>query len=140
MLSLRFFLILLCIFGAASLGYSQTSIYYSVGAEITDLYSDTASASSGTLTLNGAAIDTIGVGDEVREGSNRYYITGRNSTTEFTIQNSAANGGTPGDTDITFTTTSISIYRAFNSLEDAVLNSDDSSHLNTGDLAATCQA
>ncbi len=74
-----------------------TAIYYSVGTDATALYSDTASASSGTLTLNSAAASKIGVGDEIRvgAGADRYYITGRNSSTEFTIQNSAANGGTP---------------------------------------------
>ncbi len=113
-----------------------TAIYYSVGTETGALYSDTAAASNGTLTLDSAAVTNIGVGDEVREGSNRYYITGRNSATEFTIQNSAANGGTPGATNITFTTTSITIYRAFNSLAAAEANSDDASHLNTANLVA----
>jgi hypothetical protein len=77
-------------------------IYYSVGTETAALYSGNALASSGTLTLENAAVDNIGVGDEIRYGSNRYYITGRNSSTEFTLQNSAANGGIPGDTGITF--------------------------------------
>ena len=49
--------------------------------------------------------------------TNRYYITGRVSSTVFTIQNSAANGGTPGATNITFASgTNITIYRAFTSL------------------------
>ena len=38
-------------------------IYYSVGTDNTALYSDTASASAGTLTLNSSAVDKIGVGD-----------------------------------------------------------------------------
>jgi hypothetical protein len=113
------------------------AIFYSVGTDTSELYSGNASASSGTLTLEGGpAADKIGVGDEIREGSNRYYITGRNSTTEFTIQDSAANGGTPGDTNITFGSTSISIYRAFNKISSAVSGSGDSGHLNltAGDL------
>ncbi len=114
----------------------QTAIYYSVGTDASALYSDNASASSGTLTLASPAANNIGVGDEVREGLNRYYITGRNSSTEFTIQNSAANGGTPGDSDITFGSTSITIYRAFNLLDDATTNSSDANHLNTSDLVA----
>ena len=117
-----------------------TALYYSVGTDSTALYSANASASSGTLTLASAAANNVGVGDEVREGSNRYYITGRNSSTEFTIQNSAANGGTPGATNITFSSTAITIYRAFNSLDDAFLNATtgalDSTHLNTSDLVA----
>jgi hypothetical protein len=79
------------------------------------------------------------VGDEIRVGAgdDRYYITGRNSSTEFTIQNSAANGGTPGDTNITFTTTSITINRAFNLLSAAEVDSSDVDHLgNTMDLVA----
>ncbi|NIO62460.1 MAG: DNRLRE domain-containing protein, partial [Gammaproteobacteria bacterium] len=64
---------------------SATPIFYSVGTDTSALYSGNASASSGILTLlGGPAADKIGVGDEVRVGSNRYYITGRNSSTEFT--------------------------------------------------------
>jgi hypothetical protein len=109
-----------------------TAIYYSVGTDTSALYSGNASASSGTLTLAGSAAAKIGVGDEIREGSNRYYITGRNSSTVFIIQDSAANGGTPGDTAITFGTTSITIYRAFNSISAAITGSADGSHLNLG--------
>ncbi|MFB0515915.1 MAG: DUF2341 domain-containing protein, partial [Candidatus Neomarinimicrobiota bacterium] len=113
------------------------AIYYSVGTETGALYTGNASASSGTLTLEGGpAANKIGVGDEIREGLNRYYITGRNSSTEFTIQNSAANGGTPGDTDITFGSTAIEIYRAFNLLSTAESDSRNPSlnYLKTGDL------
>ena len=71
---------------------SLTAIYYSVGINSSPLYSANASAASGTLTLASAAANNIGVGDEVREGANRYYITGRSSSTVFAIQNSAASG------------------------------------------------
>ncbi len=108
--------------------------FYSVGTDNTALYSDTASASAGTLTLNSPAVDKIGVGDEIREGVNRYYITGRNSATEFTIQNSAANGGTPGDANITFASTAITVFRAFNTLTAAEAGSSNASHLNTANL------
>ncbi|HKZ55395.1 MAG TPA: DUF2341 domain-containing protein, partial [Anaerolineales bacterium] len=111
-------------------------VYYSVGVSTSPLYSGNASASSGTLTLESPAANTIGVGDEIRLGSNRYYITGRTSSTIFSIQNSAANGGTPGATDITFSSTTISIYRAFNTLTAAEANSPDANHLNTSDLVA----
>jgi len=115
---------------------SLKTFYYSVGTNTGDLYSGNASASSGTLTLASAASNNIGVGDEVQVGSNRYYITGRSTSTVFSIQNSAANGGTPGDTSITFGSQSITINRAFNSLTTAIANSDDTSHLNltSGDL------
>jgi uncharacterized repeat protein (TIGR01451 family) len=115
-------------------GSTMPDIYYSVGTDTSALYSGNASSSIGTLTLASAAADNIGVGDEVRVGSNRYYITGRNSSTEFTIQNSAANGGTPGDTNITFGSTAITIYRAFNSLFAAEANSSDANHLSTLNL------
>jgi hypothetical protein len=119
---------------------AATAIYYSVGADTSALYSGDASASSGTLALDSSGAAKIGVGDEIREGLNRYYITGRNSATEFTIQNSAANSGTPGDTSITFGTTSITIYRAFNTISAAISGSPDTSHLDLGsapyDLAA----
>jgi hypothetical protein len=118
---------------------TATAIYYSVGTDNAALYSGNASASSGTLTLASGADDKIGVGDEIREGSNRYYISGRNSSTEFTIQDSAANGGTPGATDITFGSTAIEIYRAFNTLSAAQAGSSDASHLATSDLTSGFQ-
>jgi hypothetical protein len=109
----------------------ETSIYYSVGTETSALYSGDASANSGTLTLEGGpAADKIGVGDEIQVGLYRYYITGRISSTVFTIQNSAAESGTPGDRNITFTTTNIEIHRAFNTITAAISGSYNSSHLN----------
>jgi hypothetical protein len=118
-----------------------SAIYYSVGTNAGALYGPAnASATSGTLTLAAAAANNIGVGDEIRLGSTgRYYITGRVSSTVFTIQNSGYNGGTPGDTNITFGSQSISIYRAFNSLRDAFLNTapayyGDGNHLKTTNL------
>ena len=113
---------------------AAVAIYYSVGTDNTALYLDTASAVTGTLTLTNPAADRIGVGDEIREGANRYYITGRNSATEFIIQDSGANGGTPGDSNITFGSTAITIFRAFNSLSAAESGSSDANHLNTVDL------
>jgi hypothetical protein len=106
------------------------AIYYSVGTDTSSLYSGTASASSGVLTLDSPAADKIGVGDEITEGSNKYYIRGRNSSTEFTIQ--TATGGT----NISFgPSASITIKRAFNSLSDANSTSPNSAHLNTSNLA-----
>jgi len=79
---------------------------------------------------------TVQVYGAVAADNSAYNQTGRNSSTEFTIQNSAANGGTPGNTNITFGSTSIAIYRAFNTLSAAIANSDDSNHMNltSGDL------
>ena len=116
---------------------TATAIYYSIGTASGALYTGNASASSGTLTLlGGPAADKIGVGDEVREGLNRYYLTGRNSATEFTIQNSGANGGTPGAADITFGSTAIEIHRAFNLFSTARTGSVDANHLATADLVS----
>jgi len=112
-------------------------IYYSVGTDSSALYSGNASASNGVLTLASSAVLKIGVGDEVRiASSNRYYITGRSSSTSFTIQDSGypSGAGTPGATNITFSSTSITIYRAFNLLSTAYSNSSNSSHLKTSDL------
>ena len=119
---------------AALAGGSTKAIYYSVGTDSNPLYSGSASALNGVLTLGSAAADKIGVGDEVRVGDNRYYITRRNSSTSFNIQNSGANSGIPGDTNITFSSTTISIYRAFGSLSAAYSGSSNSSHLKTSDL------
>ncbi len=83
--------------------WAGTDIYYSVGTTTTALYSGTASASGGVLVLGSDAANTIGVGDEVRVGSNRYYITSRNIAATFGIQNSSANEGTPGSTDVQIT-------------------------------------
>ena len=113
-----------------------TPVFYSVGTAAGPLYSANAQATSGTLTLASAAANNIGVGDEVRIGvtAPRYYITGRVSSTVFTIQDSAANGGTPGATSITFASTAITIRRAFNLLSTAEANSSDANHLNTANL------
>ena len=115
---------------------SYTEMYYSVGTQAAALYSANASATNGTLTLASAAANNVGVGDEIRQGLNRYYITGRTSSTVYSIQNSAANGGTPGATNITFGSTGITIFRAFNLLSTAEANSSNANHLNTSNLVA----
>ncbi len=116
--------------------WATTQIYYSVGTRTSALYAGDASATAGVMTLASAASDSIGVGDEIRLGSNRYYITRRNSSTVFTIQNSKANSGISGATNITFASTAIEIRRAFNSLNSACTGARDPSHLGTTDLAA----
>jgi len=120
--------------GADELYNTQTHFYYSVGTETGDLYSGNATANAGSLFLAVDAVDSIGVGDEVAEGSNRYYIRGRLSKGAFLIQNSGANGGTPGATNITFAETAITIARAFNNLVDAEDDADDANYMNTSDL------
>ena len=73
-------------------GPSGGVIYYSVGTDNTALYSGNASASAGTLTLSSPAANKIGVGDEIRVGLNRYYITGRSSPTVFDGGNRVSHG------------------------------------------------
>lgn len=119
------------------------NIYYSVGTRTSPLYSENASASKGVMVLASPASNIVGVGDEVRQGSNHFYIRRRDSQTVFRIQNSATNSGTPGDTNITFTSQSIYIYRAFNSLDSALHvnragssnRASDANHLNDANLA-----
>ena len=108
----------------------MAKIYYSAGTDGTALYNANASASSGTLTLASAAADKIGIGDEIREGANRYYIYQRNSSTEFLIQTAT------GSTAITFSSTGITIYRAFSSVSAAENGASGASYLNTTDLTA----
>ena len=86
------------------------------------------------MTLVSEPAANIGVGDEVRETNARYYITGRNSSTQFTIQDSAADSGTPGDTNIDFSETPITIYRAFNTLTAAEAESGNSARMDTENL------
>jgi hypothetical protein len=117
-----------------------TRIYYSVGTNTAALYNANASASNGVLSLATAASDNISVGDEIRQSTNRYYITGRNSDQSFNIQDSGATG-TPGDPNITFGSQSITIYRAFNALDNAVdvtnAGADEAAYLGTADLTTT---
>jgi hypothetical protein len=68
---------------------SLKTFYYSVGTATGDLYSGDASASSGTLTLASAANNNIGVGDEVRVGSEHIH---RIYDPEFSSQQRHAGG------------------------------------------------
>jgi len=106
-------------------------ITYSVGTNSGALYSGNASSTSNVLTLASAASANIGIGDQIRHGSNRYYITGRNSPTSFNI--ATATGGSVTD----FSSTAITIYRAYNSISAAEAGASDASHLNTSDLVAS---
>ena len=103
-------------------------IFFSAGSDGSALYNANASAAAGVLTLATPAVGKIGLGDEIREGANRYYIRQRNSSTEFLIQ-------TPtGGTAITFSLTGITIYRAFASVNAAENGASGASYLNTVDL------
>lgn len=115
---------------------SPKAIYYSVGLRTDALYTGNASAQNGTLSLSSPAPDNVGIGDEIRVGQERVYIAGRNSSTSFAIQTAT---GTPAPD---FTLQSISIFRAFDRLNTALLVefggicAADSNHLNTRDLVS----
>ncbi len=119
-----------------------TPIYYSVGIGTTALYQGTGSAVSGTLTLDSPAPDNVGMGDEVRAGQMRYYISRRNSSHSFQIQTAFSASQPAGATTISFNNQSVEIYRAFNSLGQALDGNNvngcaaDSGHLNTLDLVS----
>ena len=109
-------------------------MYYSIGTDMGPLYTlpgNTGSATAGVMTLDKLADDRIGVGDEVRVGASarRYYIAERISSTQFRLQDSAAGGGT-----VSFGSSTLEIYRAFNSVTAAVAGSQDINHLGTPDL------
>lgn len=113
-------------------------IFYSIKVTTSSaLYSGNASAADGYLTLASAAANNIGIGDEIQVGSNRYYIRKRVDTTHFRIQNSAANSGVPGYRGITFSLTSIAIYRAYSSLSAAEAGFVDSNHLNSSNMGTS---
>jgi hypothetical protein len=111
---------------------SPTAIYYSVGTSTDDLKSGTPTMTiaSRTATFSAAQPDNIGVGDVITYNTSlKVYISGRTSSTVYTVQ--TVTGGAPADvTDATVN----SIKRTFNSLNNAALNSDEPSYLNTADL------
>lgn len=112
------------------------AVYYSVGVNSRALFTGDASAQNGILTLSSGAPLNVGVGDEVRAGSDKYYIARWNSSTSFALQ--TATGAPAPD----FNQQTISIYRAFNHLNAALMAAfgdvcaADSNHLKTGDLVS----
>jgi len=116
-------------------------IHYSVGIRQDALFTGTGSAVKGLLTVDAPAPVNVGIGDEVRAGAERYFISRRNSATSFNIQTGHTNGHAPGIDTASFTSQNISLFRAFNSLEGAVnalspSNASDSLHISTKDLVA----
>lgn len=105
-------------------------IYYSTGTDAGNLYADNATAVDGVLTLASAAATKIGVGDEINQGANKYYIYQRNSSTEFLIQSAV------GGKNIDFGLGAITIKRAYNAISTAEAGASDATHLNNVDLTA----
>ncbi|MCP3681376.1 MAG: hypothetical protein GY861_01680, partial [bacterium] len=90
---------------------SETPIYRSVGNTSSDLNTNsrTVTISGTTATFSGAMPDNVGVGDVLQYSESGYkvaFITGRASSTEYTVQ--SATGGTPTAT----TGTAVNVYRA----------------------------
>ena len=107
-------------------------IYYSVGTNAADLKtgSPTVTIAAGTATFTVAQPDNVGVGDQVTyNGATVAYISGRASSTVYTVTTATGAAPTPGGPWVVN-----SILRAFNSLADATRNSDDGTHLGSNNL------
>jgi hypothetical protein len=111
-----------------------TRVYYSVGTSRsvpTDLKSGapTITITGGVATFSVPQPANVGVGDEIVYGGVTSYISGRISSTQYTVTTRlGASAANVGATLVT------RIYRAFASLATAVTNSSDASHLGTSDL------
>jgi hypothetical protein len=94
--------------------YELVNIYRSVGITATDLKTaaSTVTISGTTATFSTAQPNNMGVGDAVVYGSTYIaFISGRTSSTVFTVQN--ATGGTP---TAAAAGTSVAVYRVYQSL------------------------
>jgi Peptidase family C25/Concanavalin A-like lectin/glucanases superfamily/Domain of unknown function (DUF2341) len=114
---------------------ATTRVYYSVGTSRsvpTDLKSvvvPTITITGGVATFSVAQPTNVGVGDEIVYGGVTSYISGRLSSTQYTVTTRL--GAPAADVGATTVTR---IYRAFASLATAAANSGDASHLGTYDL------
>jgi hypothetical protein len=119
-----------------SLGAAEavTRVYYSVGTSRsvpTDLKSGspTITITSGIATFSSPQPNNVGVGDEIVYGGVTSYISGRLSSTQYTVTTRL--GVPAADVGATSVTR---IYRAFASLSAAQANSANGTHLGTSDL------
>lgn len=118
---------------------AATNIYYSVGQNTSDhkTGSPTVTISGTTATFSVAqTASNMGIGDIVNFGGERVFITGKTSTTVWSV--STATGGTPTATTSAPVT---SITHAFSSLRNAVGNgvsgnATSTNFLNTSDLVS----
>ena len=111
---------------------SVTNVYYSVGTDTGDLSNGgNVSITGGVATFTVAQPENVGVGDEITAGGTEYYISGRTSSTVYSV--TTATGATPANIGATAVT---DIERTFNTLSDAESMSDDAAYLNNSDLTA----
>ena len=108
------------------------AVYYSVGTSTADLDNGgNVTITSEIASFDTAQPDNVGVGDELVAGGNTYYLSGRVSSTRYSV--TTRTGATPADLTSSAVT---SIQRAFNTLADIETNSTDASHLGTAILTA----
>ncbi len=88
--------------------------------------------SNGNATFDTPQPDNVGIGDEITIAGGSAFISGRSSSTEYTVTNGA--GNLPPDILIKAFTPVISITRAFASLTAAQAGSFDASHINSTNL------
>lgn len=121
------------------ISFAATNVYYSVGQNTSDhkTGSPTVTISGSTATFSVAqTASNMGVGDVVTYGGERAFITGKTSTTVWSV--STATGANPAATTSAPVT---SIAHAFSSLRNAVGNgvagnATSSSFLNTSNLVS----
>ena len=107
------------------------AVYYSVGTSVADLKTPGTliTIAAGVATFDRAQPNNVGVGDEILYGAATAYISGRTSSTQYSVITRV--GAAPGNvTGVAVT----SIKRAFNLLSTAEANSSNASHLNTANL------
>ena len=107
-------------------------VYYSVGTSTANLSAGgNVTLSDGEATFTASQASNVGVGDKLIAGGNTYYISGRNSATFYAVR--TRTGAKPANLSTTSVT---SITRAFNTINSAMADFDDGSHLNTQDLTS----
>ena len=82
----------------AGLAQAQTAVYYSVGTNAADLKIATnVTIAAGTATFTVAQPDNVGVGDQLTyNGATVAYISGRTSSTVYTLTTATGAAPTPG--------------------------------------------
>ena len=107
------------------------AVYYSIGTSVADLKTPGTliTIAAGVATFDRAQPNNVGVGDEILYGAATAYISGRTSSTQYSVITRV--GAAPGNvTGVAVT----SIKRAFNLLSTAEANSSNASHLNNANL------
>jgi len=122
--------------GTDSFKYIGRSVFYSVGTETGDIKkgfgAPSVTINDGLVVFDNDQGENFGVGDVILVNSNSYYVSSRQSSTQYIV--TTASGTVPDD----ITSTSVtSIKRAFNSLTEAEANSSNSDFLGSADLTSS---